>query len=96
MPALQRNSAPRGVRFYIDTVEGVETIMFLHVIDACTRNGPRAALTEDMEEHPAEWSAFEEGTAYLPPGSVPLITFSTPEGAEIPKPTKAKGERAPA
>jgi hypothetical protein len=96
MPALQRSSSPRGVRFYMDTFEGVETIMFLNVIDACTRFGPRPAVTEDAEAHADAWSTFEAGTEPLPPGSAPLVTFETPEGADVPAAPKVRGSKAPA
>lgn len=101
MPALVRNNAPRGVRFYIDKPEGEEVILFLQIIDACTRNGPRKATEEDAAEFPEAWAQFEAETAdptkaYLPPGARPLVQFADPPNAEIPEAAKAKGAKAPA
>lgn len=93
MPALQRSSAPRGARFYYDA--DAETILFLNVLDATSRIGPRPATDEDREAHPDAWAVLE-GTKPDPiTAFAPMITFSDPANLEKPTPTRAKGEKAP-
>ena len=91
MPAIQRSSAPRGARFYEEDGE----LMFVNVLDATSRIGPREAVDEDRETHPEAWAVYM-GLQEDPRSQfAPLVTFSTPEGTDLGKPTKAKGERAP-
>ena len=54
MPALQRSVSMRGARFYRDG----EEVVFVHHLDASTREGPRLATDEDRAAHPDEWAAF--------------------------------------
>lgn len=78
MPALQRSSAPRGARFY----EEDGKVMFINVLDATTRFGPREATDEDMAEHPAAFEFFAGGGEPMPPGFVPVVAFDDPPGGK--------------
>ena len=91
MPALQRSSAPRGARFYEDDGE----LVFVNVLDATSRIGPRPATDEDREAYPDAWAVFE-GTKEDPiTAFAPMITFSDPPNLDKPQAVKAKGEKAP-
>ncbi len=54
MPTLQRSLSMRGARFYRDG----EEVMFVHHVDASTREGPRPATDEDRLAHPEEWAVL--------------------------------------
>lgn len=110
MPAIIRNTGPRGPRFFEDGGE----LRFVNVVDASTRDGPREATDEDRLAHPEAFAAYEANDQSMFPGAKPMITFSgepPPEVASRPplsvapppreepveKPaTKAKGEQAAA
>lgn len=101
--AIIRNTGPRGPRFYEDGGE----LMFVNVVDASTRDGPRPATDADMEAHPEAVGAFKANEESLFPGAKPLITFrgERPPGAPDPErlakapppreePVEPKAERA--
>lgn len=71
MPALVRNNAPRGARFYEDDGK----LLFVHVIDSCTQEGPRLATKADQEAHPEAWEALVNAEPDRFPGSEPIVTF---------------------
>jgi len=77
MPALVRNASPRGPRFY----EDAGRLMFVNILDASTRDGPRPATAEDKKAHAATFAAFKAGEPDAFPGSQPLVTFSDPPKA---------------
>lgn len=75
MPALQRSAAPRGARFYQDGGK----LMFVNVLDASTRDGPRPATAVDKKAYPEALDAFQVGGADVFPGSRPLVSFDEPK-----------------
>ena len=62
MPALQRSVSQRGARFYRDGDE----VMFVHHIDASTREGPRKAAKQDSLAHPEAWAEFQSDEPKAP------------------------------
>lgn len=91
MPALQRSSAPRGARFYEDGGE----IMFVHVLDATSRIGPREATDADRAEHPESWRRYEDDLPDPATEFAPMVTFSDPADIQKEIATRAKGSKAP-
>jgi hypothetical protein len=94
MPALQRNSSPRGPRFYEDGGE----LKFMQVFDANTIDGPREATDEDRLAHPQAYADYEARQAGVAgdesfPGVKPIVTFKGERPADLPKP---QGRRAQA
>ena len=88
MPAILRNNGPRGPKFYMDG----DRLMFLNVLDSATYDGPRLATTADGKTYPEALDAYMSG---LEPKQRPMVTFETPEGAEIEPAPKARGSKAP-
>lgn len=72
MPAIIRNTGPRGPRFFEDG--GV--LRFVNVVDASTRDGPRDATDEDRQTHPEAFAAFGREDASMFPGAQPMVTFT--------------------
>lgn len=93
MPAaIIRNTGPRGPRFYEDG----EELMFVNVVDASTRDGPRPATEADMEAHPEAVAALKSNETSTFPGAKPLITFVDPNGKRPPDfPDPEKLAKAP-
>lgn len=90
MPALDRQIALRGPKFFRDADGDVK---FVHHLDGSTRIGPRDLHPEDREVYAAAWDAF---MADEPPEPLkPMVTFATLEGTEKPPAPKAKGSVAP-
>lgn len=96
MPALLRNSSPRGPRFYEDDGE----LLFMHVFDPNTVDGPRHATDEDRVAHPAAYAEYERraadpGVQDVFPGVKPPVTFKGEPPEDLPE-IKARGSKAPA
>lgn len=72
MPAIIRNTGPRGPRFFEDGGD----LRFVNVVDASTRDGPREATDEDRIAHPEAFAAYERADESMFPGATPMITFS--------------------
>ena len=87
MPALARNNSPRGARFYQDDGK----LLFINVMDSCTRDGPRLATEADKEAHPEAWEALVSSAPEMIPGMAPLVTF---EGEAPEQVEKRAGRRA--
>jgi hypothetical protein len=83
MPAIIRNTGPRGPRFFEDGGE----LRFVNVVDASTRDGPREATDEDRMAHPEAFRAYEKNDESMFPGAKPMITFSGKRPASVPDPT---------
>jgi hypothetical protein len=83
MSAIIRNVGPRGPRFYED--QGA--LMFINVIDASTKEGPREATDEDRKEHPRAYEAMGANMDDLFPGAKPLISFTGRAPPGTPDPT---------
>jgi hypothetical protein len=72
MPAIIRNTGPRGPRFFEDN----GTLRFVNVVDASTRDGPRDATDEDRIAHPEAFAALGSSAHDMFPGAKPMVTFS--------------------
>jgi hypothetical protein len=82
MNAIIRNMGPRGARFYDDN--GV--LMFVNVVDASTRDGPREATDDDRMANPEAYAKMDASTEDMFPGAKPLITFTGERPASAPNP----------
>lgn len=99
-PVLSRQTTLRGPRFY-RSGEDRAVILFVNVLDASTREGPREATTADAEAYPKAFETFADADAAEQRGRPnmtgkpladeplrPLVTFRDPaEG----KPPHEKG-----
>lgn len=77
--AIIRNTGPRGPRFFLDG----EELRFVNVVDASTRDGPRAATDDDRIAHPEAYAAYERDDESMFPGAKPMITFIGEAPAEV-------------
>lgn len=82
MPAIIRNTGPRGPRFYEDGGE----LKFVNTVDASTRDGPRDATDEDRVAHPEAFAAYERNDESMFPGAKPMIAFSGKRPPGVPDP----------
>ena len=59
-------------------------LMFVNVVDSCTRDGPRPATKADSERHGEAWAKFT-GDVDDPPPFAPRVTFEDPPGGAPPR-----------